>query len=492
MKEFLTDEEMAKLENPDFISDEDMARMESGSKMPSGRDWAKTMTEALPLAGGAVGGVIGLAGGPLGAVGGAGLGAAAGKSLENIIEQTFLNEPKSTRQLFQEPVMSGLEGAAGEGMGQIAAKGLQAATKAIQPSLQTGAERMAARALGAERGTIKKLGADKVQALGRYALDEGLLQPFSTTDDVIAANLAKQSEGGKMMGEVYEQIDKAGASTFDPLTVAAKVDEELGGFYRDPLNKGVTNQLENTIESILMRGNKPIPLADAQALKETLGKASNWQNKLVVSEKEQLAREAYGIVNKAIDEATDIGAKAIGADDILYNLKRGKDLYSKSKGVEELLTNKFAREQGNKLMGLTDTIATSQAMSSAGPAGLAAYPLKRGLEAYGSQSAALGLDKLSKAASQSPFMQQISKSKPELFNQFVSRLGQLGLKEQEEKPVPPPKVDKNQILQKTQGSKYSQVLQNAAQNGDQSFNAAHFVLSNSNKDYRQMLEDQEQ
>lgn len=477
-----------------WVDDAPNAQQESSFfGIPTARQLGKTLTEALPLAGGALGGVVGAVGGPVGSVAGAGLGAAGGKALENIIESQFFDEPKTTRQLFVEPAVEGLQGAAGEMGGQIASKGLQMGLQSFQPKIASEAERMAARALGAERGTIKKLGADKIQQVGRYALDENLLSPLASTDDVVAANLAAQQRGGKMMGDVYKAIDEANASTFNPLEVAGKVDKELGGFYRDPLNKGVTNQLENTLESILMRGDKPIPIVEAQKLKETLGRAANWKNNLVVTEKEKLAREAYSIVNQAIDEAVDTGSKAIGTDKIVQNLQRGKELFGNSKTAEELLTNKFAREQGNKLMGLTDTIATSQAMSTAGPAGIAAYPLKRGLEAYGAQNMALQLDKLSKSLLQSPYMQEIQRANPSLFKQFVSRMTQQlqpkiqdQPQEQESKPI-----DKNKILEKAKGSKYAGALQNAANNGDQSFNAAHYVLY-SQPEYRQMLEDQEQ
>lgn len=506
MKDFLTDEEMKKLENPDFISDEEMAKLEKPSydysNLPQvAKDLVKVNVEALPQYGGAIGSLFGPAG--------AGLGAAAGQSLKGGLEglynlatgkQDLANEfrlptSEELKQLGMEQAGAFAQGYTGEASGQLAGKALQAGAKAFQPQLAKNAERMAARALGAERGTIKKLGADRVQEVGRYALDEGLLQPFSNTDDVIAANLAAQQRGGQMMSDVYKQIDEAGASTFDPLSVAAKVDEELGSFYRDPLNKGVTNQLENTIESILMRGNKPIPLSEAQALKETLGKASNWQNKLVISDKEQLARQAYGIVNKAIDDAVESGAQAIGTDNILKNLQKGKQLFGASKTAEELLTNKLAREQGNKLIGLTDwgvLGAGGAAIPLTGggsiPATAALYGAKKYGENFGAQQSALLLDKLAK----SPTLQNLGQKSPQLFEQFVGRLGQAGMAqlspEQEQKGL----YDKDKIMSKVQGSQYAKVLQDAAQKGDQSFAAAHYVMSSNDEKYRQLVEDQEQ
>jgi hypothetical protein len=91
----------------------------------------------------------------------------------------------------------------------------------------------------------------------------------------------------------------------------------------------------------------------------------------------------------------------------------------------------------------------------------------------------------------SPQMLQLKRDNPALFEQFVSRLTQKGLQFNEPEQKPNSSIDKNRILEKTQGSKYSQALQNAAQNGDKSFNAAHYVLS-SQPEYRQMLEDEEQ
>lgn len=471
---------------------------------PQEQEWTwkqlgKTMTEALPMAGAAVGGVVGAPfGGPIGAVGGAALGAGAGKSLENIIEAYGFNEPKTMTQTFADPVLAAAEGATGEMGGQIAGKLVQSGLQSLSKPLSNQAERMAARALGAERGTIKKLGADKVQDLGRYALDENLLKPFSNTDDVIAANLAKRAEGGKMMGDVFETIDNANASTFNPLDVASKVDQELGGFYRDPLNKGVTNQLENTLESITMRGDKNIPIQTAQDLKETLGRAANWKSNVVVTEKEKLAREAYSIVNKAIDDAVETGAKSIGTDEILYNLKRGKSLYGASKGAEELLNNKLAREEGNKLIGLTDwgvlgpgaaaTVMTggSAALPTAGILGAKKYA-----EKFGAQQGALGLDAAAKYLAKSPQMMQLQKTNPSMFQQFVSRLTNLGTQQlnPQEKAS---SIDKNQIMQKTQDSQYAQVLQKAADKGENSFNAAHYVLMQNDAKYRQMQEGEEQ
>lgn len=103
--------------------------------------------------------------------------------------------------------------------------------------------------------------------------------------------------------------------------------------------------------------------------------------------------------------------------------------------------------------------------------------------------------KFGQQLAKSPKMLELQKTNPNMFQQLVSRLTNLGTQQLNPNDEPVNKsqqVDKNKILQKTQGSKYSQVLQNAAEKGDAAFNAANFVLKENHPEYRQMLEESEQ
>lgn len=398
-----------------------------------------------------------------------------------------------------------LGGVLGKGV-DVASPLISKAANAIGNRLKSGAENFGARALGAERGTIKSMGADKVKAAGRYALDEGILSPLASTDDLISRNAAKQAEGAGKMNQVYNQIDEAGASTFNPLDEAVNVENKIGNFYRSPINRGETNQLENTLESMVMRGDKPIPLREAQALKEELGKVANWKNSLNVTDKEKMARDAYGVVNEAIDRAAQEGAETIGTEGLKETLQQGKALYGSSKGAEKLLENKLAREQGNKLLGLTDwNVLGTGGVGAAMTGGASILPTagllgaKRGLEKYGSQTAAVGLDKISKALMKSPKMAELYQKNPAAFQALASKLeqnmtslpraaeGQQDNSVEQQEPLKNVPPSKDEIIRKAAGSKYAQVLQNAAQSGEQSFNAAHFVLQQRDPEYRKII-----
>ncbi len=320
----------------------------------------------------------------------------------------------------------------------------------VADSLKEIAENQSARALGAERGTIKSLGMDKVRDIGRYGLDNKIVTPLANTDDLITRNEAALNKAGGRMGDIFSKIDESKASTFNPKVAATRMENELGGFYRDPINKGETNQFDNIIESITNRGVNDIPIAEAQALKEKIGKVANWKNNLNVTDKERMARDAYGLINNYLDESVDVASDLMEQNSgagFKDALKEARRQYSGGKGAEKLLENKQAREQGNKMFGLTDTILGAGGVAAAPyTGGLSAAPIalvggKKLLEKYGSQTAAVGFDKLG----------DMVKRNPNMFGKF------------------------------------SGVLNQAASRGKNALGATHFILQQQNPEYREQL-----
>lgn len=502
---------MAEFNLEDYPEVEKKFNLEDYPEVPQEKSFleraARAGLKTLPAIGAMGGGLIGAAAGggvasPITGVAGAGLGMGAGKALENLIEQQILGDQKTREQIWTEPLKAIPEGATAEMGGQVIGKGVEAAIPYVQGAKEyvgnkvgDVAKNLSARVLGAERGTIKTLGADKVKKLGEYGLREKLFGMFSNTDDVIAANEAARKKGGELIDEAYSVIDKTGKEYFNPLDAATQVEKKIGDFYRSPINKGETSQFENTLESILMRGDKNIPLKEAQKLKEELGKVANWKNKVSITDKERMAREAYDVINSQIDDAVSAGMKDLNSDSLLPVLKRGKELWGNSRGASELLTNKLAREQGNKIVGLTDwgVLGAGGAVApitggASLPATAMIYGGKKYLEKYGVQQSALLFDKVSQQLLKSPQMAQLFAKNPSAFQALAQSMVQRMLPKQEEQQKP--KYDNDAVMQKIKGTKYEQVLNNAKQNGDQSAAAAHYVLSNQDAEYRKLLEDE--
>ena len=394
--------------------------------------------------------------------------------------------------------------AMGSGLGAAGGKLIEKASPLIEKGIQkvaSGAgdlaKKFAARAIGAERGTIKKFGNESVDDLGEYALKNNLLSPLSSADDILARNESVMSNAMNQRAGAYQTIDDAGASAFNPLEVATKVEDGVvGGLNRTyDDTKELIQALDPHLSNILSRGESNIPMKEAQELVESLGRKAKFDtSRNNISN--DVAVEAYFAARKALNEAAEQGAESVGVKGLRDVIENANKTYSTGTKAKALLDNKFAREQGNKLIGLTDTIATAEAASSlGGPYGAALLAVKKGGERYGSQNAALGLDKISKVLMKSPQLAAIAESNPQVFQKIVNSLEErAGMFGGAQMPKAADSVQKNDdqkaLLQKTQGTKYGQVLQNAAQKGDQSFNAAHFVLFNRDPEYRKQLEDE--
>lgn len=297
------------------------------------------------------------------------------------------------------------------------------AANSVGSYLNDVAETRSAKAMGATKALFKSEGAEGIRAIGRQGLDNGIVTPLASTDTMAARAADLKSRGGAKMGQVYKTIDDAGASAFNPLDVAANVDSKIGNIWRSPINRGETTQLENTLDSILLRGDKNIPLSEAQALKQEIGKTANWNKPahLDITPKEQMARDAYGVVNSAIDDAAKNGAKSVGVDDLTDMLSQGKSQYQAGKGAEKLLANQQAKE-GNNTISLTDAALGGEALMALGPKGGLLLVAKKIADKYGNQLAATGANGISKFLMKDPEMAQLATKAPAAFQDAVRQL----------------------------------------------------------------------
>lgn len=257
-------------------------------------------------------------------------------------------------------------------------------------------EERAAKALGFTKGQIKKLkgGQDEAVKIAKDILDarlesgERIITPLSETSDIAKRVETLRQEAGAKMERVYKTLDEKAVPAFNPLDVASKIDEEIGGFWRSPINRAESNQLEATLESLLVRGQNPISFAEAQGLKEEIGKVAYpmGRNPPIVTPKVEIAQKAYRIVNEALDKAVDTAASQVGDGGLLKELQDARRSYAVAKKAGKALGEKVSSEQGNKLFGLTDTIAGIGIGSGVGAIPAAATVLgKKALEKYGNQ-----------------------------------------------------------------------------------------------------------
>lgn len=321
----------------------------------------------------------------------------------------------------------------GRGVGTLAGKAASGLTGL--------SEKMAGKAMGMTKAQAKRLGAEQAAKLSQKGLEEKIVTPLASTEDMVTRTAALKETGGEMMESAYKQADET-VSAFSPTEAARRVEEKLGDFYRSPINKGEAKLLDNVLESILMRGEKKqfIPLKEAQKLKEEIGKVAfpKGMKPIQPSEKQIMARDAYKIISNYIDE---VASSVEGAT--AETLKKGKELYGTAKGIEPMLKDLQAKEAGNMTFGLPELLTGAGAggVHYLGfPAGVLAA---KGAREYGPQMAAVGSKELS------------------------------------------------ELITKA-GSKYGSVLKQASERGSQSVSATHFMLMKTDPEYRKkFLEENE-
>lgn len=335
-----------------------------------------------------------------------------------------------------DPVGLTYDAAAGGLVGFTLGKGGEIVFPAVGKALgylgkpvRNAANKLAAKATGAERGSINKMGVDKSREAGSYALENNIFGPFSSTETMAARNKALQDKAGKEMGKVYDKVDEAGQSTFNPKDVARKVDDELGDFYRAPINKAETNQFDNTLETILLRmdnadKNGNIPLKEAQKLKEQLNGAANWNNNINISDKERMARSAAKIVSDAIDDAVESGVPKLDSAKLLERFRQAKSDYGNTKKIDTFIKNQLAKEEGNNstIGGLADvlTFGGSWAYTEDPQKAFAIAAARRYLGAFGTQQAARTFYRLSQAVNMPSTVAKALGENPKAMNSFIS------------------------------------------------------------------------
>lgn len=191
----------------------------------------KSAIEALPFGGALLGGTLGTVGGPVGTVAGAGLGAAGGKSLQNLIEKYLMDQEKTRSDIYLGPLKEGLAGAAGEGAGQLLSKG-------ISTGLQKGGEAFYKRAFLPIDLYAKKEGKKIIPS--KVFWEEGLTPAASEAQE--AAKNIIERELGKVT-ETMTQADEAAIQqgifsdpqrVYAPILESKKELEKLSKFHELP------------------------------------------------------------------------------------------------------------------------------------------------------------------------------------------------------------------------------------------------------------------
>lgn len=412
----------------EYLKSQGALPMTQPQEMGFGEGLARSAINALPIAGGIGGGVIGAGSGlltgpgavvasPAGAAVGAGVGAAAGESLRRGLNSYFfpdeaakiaeemkgLNAVEQIGQSFVEPVKTGAEAMMFEGGGQLVSKGLSAGVKAATPKLKSTAERFMAKALGLERGTANKIireqGVEKINEIGRYGLDNKLLGRTTGVEEALERNEAIKSGLLQSRNQFLKSIDDAGSSTYNAAETATEFQK---AFPKPPdylSNKSSQEAYDKVLTDLMSAGNNPSSIQKADELRKIFGDAGKFEAR-TASPAAKVYQGAYGKLAEAIDSAGINSAAKAGVDPVSVKMLNNK--ISTGIGVENILNNAVAK-QNNKVIGLTDSIFAAPIFAGGNIAATGAtLGAKKAIEKLGNQNIALTLEELTKYSAPGP------------------------------------------------------------------------------------------
>ena len=413
MPKFISDEDMTKLEGPKkgFISDEEMEKLEQAPE-PSIGQRAKEMFESsvidqLPALGAAGGGMVGGLGGMgigtvPGALAGAGIGGYTGKALQNAYNTYVRPElaPKTTTEYLTQPVRSGVEGAALEGVGMGAGRAIGAAARSLNPvkefiakKLGGAAESLAERATGATGAQAAKFR----DGTGRELLDRGIVK-FGSSPTGIAKNARAAMDAAEASkSDIIENQLKG--TKVDRNTIYNTVRKRIQELSGDESQLALARNLESKLDDIVGVADQTateVPLAQSEKIRRGFDQSAKWD-----SASDAPTREANKILANAYREAGEDAATASNPS-LGSQFKSAKDTQHLLIPVEEAAEKRALQLQQSPLGGLLDNAAAGAGAVLGGVpgaiAGLGVKSVRPRLASVGAVSA----DKVAKLLASNP------------------------------------------------------------------------------------------
>lgn len=302
------------------------------------------------------------------------------------------------------------------------------------------AEKKAFKALGPYQRNVLQ-NQDDINSIGRTLLDEGVIGKVPRSYETLAerAGAAKDASGQDIERIVNELSSKEGAPSLSRQEMANQLRQKLLADSNVPGVAAKNQKLSALIDEFApgpsvgeISSSDSLPLKDARNLKQGVGDQIKWDRLpgADIPVEEEFHRGLYNQLKQGEEGIASDLAKAGKIPDG-NNFLEAKKTYGNMAEAEDIASKRAAKEQANRFLGLTDTIAGGAGAgigaylgeqagghegAKAGAAiggGIGAFGNKLG-RTYGNQVLATSGDALSKFLAQSPVLAQAVKNNPAL------------------------------------------------------------------------------
>lgn len=319
--------------------------------------------------------------------------------------------------------------------------------------LQDYAERKAFKSSGAMLKDFRQaFDKGRVNELGKTMLDQGLVKAGDTFENVAQKTEALRQQTGSQIGDIYKQIQgkidnpqvnrEVQAAGFQP---KANLDELKslikGKFEGTPGGQAVIARVEGDLDQMAATYGDKLGIKDALGIKHDWDNEVNFAKRQVDMPKYQQAATMVRnyIRDKMNNQANTVG-QLVGTD-LGDQLKAANRSYQNLSEISSIAQDRIARENANRMFGLTDTIAGGAGGALAGAAagalsgdtrhgaegavlgGIGTALLHKAARTYGNPILATGANALSRAAqyTATPLGQLANQIPPGLLEQGLLR-----------------------------------------------------------------------
>lgn len=239
-------------------------------------------------------------------------------------------------------VTGGLIGGAGQGLVEGASSAYNT-IKNLPASMQGTAEERAFKSAGAMLKDYRKAaGQDRINELGRYMLDNGLVKPGMSVQDIADAAESLKGQHGKAIDEILSSLDSAGASAPSHEELAKAVEQMALPYKGLNTAKPTYGALGDLAEDIRTMGKPKAPAAGA--LGELTGKGEEY---LLDGQGNAIAKLNNGnLVTEAVAGPVTPGATVPSNP----NLQTGAGTFKGAQDVKKFIADQIEKAGGFKAL----------------------------------------------------------------------------------------------------------------------------------------------
>lgn len=249
----------------------------------------------------------------------------------------------------------------------VAIQGVSTAADKVGSYLRKKAAEKAFRSLG--RGTPqamqKMVDSGKNVEVGRELLDAGAI-PVLGTPGRIQGRVGKLKESaGEEVGSLVKGAGNAKVIDAQKLGVEILDSPELALMRKTPGMESAVASIEKQVETLAKNGT--MDLSEAQALRQQIDKSINWSK----ATPDVGAAQGLKMQRTGIRDAMNEGINNLNPGAPKDQLLAANRKYGNMATADQILEKELARNQSNRAVSLTDTIAAMGGMAHGGPVGAA-------------------------------------------------------------------------------------------------------------------------